>query len=372
MYVKSIRLENMKGFKELQLDFERPDHTFRGWTVLVGGNDSGKSTLLKALALCMLGPDAGRQLLVSPAGWISPKAARAEARLKMHLDKSVDFFKGGGAPPAGEFEAGLHWSFDQKEHGGNREPVTPEFRAIEFRNAKKGRIQTAERGPWNPNAAGWFCAGYGPMRRLSGSSSESMRFSVAGGTMSRSIYATVLDLIHNMAEVYGSAGLFAKDAAGHVVVQKPGVVLIDEIEAHLHPKWQLDIPEWLKIHFPKVQFIVSTHSPLVAQAADPNGVFVLPSQDEAGRIPRRLDEHEYERLRLGRAEKTLLGTALGLKSTRSKWANDRIVEWKRLNAKARSGTSLSPVERTDFSELQEQMHIAFDEFADNVSAESPA
>lgn len=451
MYVKSIRLENVKGFKDLLLDFERPDHTFRGWTVLVGGNASGKSTLLKALALGMLGPDAGRQLLVSPAGWISPK----EARLKMHLDKKVDFFKGGGAPPIGEFEAGIRWTSDPKEHRENRDPITPEFRAIEFRNAKKSRIQTAERGPWNPNAAGWFCAGYGPMRRLSGSSSESMRFSVAGGTMSRfvtlfredaalseseawlklnhsrqlesrspdlavlldgvqkllgdgllphgmqvtritvdhvyvkdgrgvelplrdvsdgcrSIYATVLDLIHNMAEVYGSIGLFAENAEGRVVIQKPGVVLIDEIEAHLHPKWQINIPEWLKVHFPEVQFIVSTHSPLVAQAADPNGVFVLPSQDDLGRMPRRLDPHEYEKLKLRRAEKTLLGTAFGLKTTRSKWANDRIAEWKKLNAKAKSGVHLSPSEQVDLGKLQDQMHIAFDEFADNVSAELPA
>jgi predicted ATPase len=452
MYVKSIQLENVKGFKNLTLDFERPDQSFRGWTVLVGGNASGKSTLLKALALGMLGPDAGRQLLVSPAGWISPGEARAEARLKLHLDKKVDFFKGGGAPPAGEFETGLRWSIDQKDQRDNREPIAPEFRAIVFRNARDGRIKTAERGPWNPNASGWFCAGYGPMRRLSGSSSESMRFSMASGTMSRfvtlfredaalseseawlklnhsrqlesnsndlavlldgvqellgdgllphgmkvtritvdhvyvkdgrgielplrdvsdgcrSIYATVLDLIHNMAEVYGSVGLFSTDATGRAIVQKPGVVLIDEIEAHLHPKWQLDIPEWLKVHFPEIQFIVSTHSPLVAQAADPNGVFVLPSQDEIQRVARRLDEHEYEKLKLRRAEKTLLGTAFGLKTTRSKWANDRIADWKRLNAKAKSGAHLSPTERANLSDLQAQMRIAFDEPVENLAAE---
>lgn len=177
----------------------------------------------------------------------------------------------------------------------------------------------------------------------------------------RSIYATVLDLIHSMAEVYGSTGLFSKDERGRVVVQRPGVVLIDEIEAHLHPKWQLEIPEWLKVHFPEVQFIVATHSALVAQAADPNGVFVLPSQDDLGRLPRRLDEHEYEKLRLRKAEKTLLGTAFGLKTTRSKWANDRIAEWKRLNAKDKSGSSLSATERTELVKLHDQMQIAFDE-----------
>ena len=72
MYVKSISMENVKGFRALEFDFERPDNTFAGWTVFVGGNASGKSTLLKALALSLIGPDVGRQLIVSPSGWIAP------------------------------------------------------------------------------------------------------------------------------------------------------------------------------------------------------------------------------------------------------------------------------------------------------------
>jgi hypothetical protein len=140
-------------------------------------------------------------------------------------------------------------------------------------------------------------------------------------------------------------------------------VLIDEIEAHLHPKWQWEIPDWLKVHFPKIQFIVSTHSPLVAQAADPNGVFILPSQEDLDRAPRQLEPHEYDLLRLRRAEKTLLGTAFGLKTTRSKWALDRIDQWKRLNAKAKAGAPLSPEERSELPILRKQMEMAFEESA---------
>ncbi len=43
-----------------------------------------------------------------------------------------------------------------------------------------------------------------------------------------------------------------------------GIVLIDEIEHHLHPIWQLSIVSILKRVFPKVQFIITTHAPLVA------------------------------------------------------------------------------------------------------------
>lgn len=46
-----------------------------------------------------------------------------------------------------------------------------------------------------------------------------------------------------------------------------GVVLIDELELHLHPKWQLDVVENLRATFPNIQFIATTHSPFVLQTA---------------------------------------------------------------------------------------------------------
>ena len=43
-----------------------------------------------------------------------------------------------------------------------------------------------------------------------------------------------------------------------------GVVFVDEIEQHLHPRWQRNIMRLLRSSFPHVQFVVTTHSPLVA------------------------------------------------------------------------------------------------------------
>jgi AAA domain, putative AbiEii toxin, Type IV TA system len=43
-----------------------------------------------------------------------------------------------------------------------------------------------------------------------------------------------------------------------------GVVLIDEIEKHLHPRWQRQIVKQLRDQFPSVQFIATTHSPICA------------------------------------------------------------------------------------------------------------
>ncbi|WP_371915025.1 AAA family ATPase [Pseudomonas sp. 24 R 17] len=58
-----------------------------------------------------------------------------------------------------------------------------------------------------------------------------------------------------------------------------GVVLVDEIELHLHPAWQSKVPELLRKAFPKAQFIVTTHSPHVIQAAQPSEVIALEVSD---------------------------------------------------------------------------------------------
>ena len=47
------------------------------------------------------------------------------------------------------------------------------------------------------------------------------------------------------------------------ISQTPGIVLIDELDMHLHPKWQWRIIAGLKATFPNVQFIAATHSPVI-------------------------------------------------------------------------------------------------------------
>ena len=138
------------------------------------------------------------------------------------------------------------------------------------------------------------------------------------------------------------------------------MVIIDEIEAHLHPSWQRDIPEWLKQHFPQLQFLVSSHSPLIAQAADPNGLFILPLQGDQQSDARPATDVEYEKIRWGTAHKTVLGVAFGLKSTRTQWAAQQLKRWQELNAKKKAGASLSSMENKDFRKLHKQLEMALD------------
>ncbi|MEO0044731.1 MAG: hypothetical protein RL329_4180 [Bacteroidota bacterium] len=64
--------------------------------------------------------------------------------------------------------------------------------------------------------------------------------------------------------------------------QLAGIVLIDELEVHLHPIWQKKLPQLLVKHFPLVQFIVSTHSPIVFLGMPPDTILFNISKDEAG------------------------------------------------------------------------------------------
>jgi predicted ATP-binding protein involved in virulence len=168
-----------------------------------------------------------------------------------------------------------------------------------------------------------------------------------------------LDLVRHFSEVFPSGQLFEISADGSVVIDKPGVVLIDEVESHLHPSWQRDLPVWLTRKFPRVQFIVSTHSPLIAQSADSDGIFVLPLPGETDRLPRKLSTEEADRIRSGRAEKTLLGAAFGLKSTRSRKAVEQIRRFQLLNGKSKAA-GLSEDEAKELKHIKQELQTQFD------------
>ena len=65
-------------------------------------------------------------------------------------------------------------------------------------------------------------------------------------------------------------------------LHEPAIVLVDEIDLHLHPRWQRKVRETLVRRFPRVQFIATAHSPLMAQSSlDDNLVVVRRSGDHA-------------------------------------------------------------------------------------------
>jgi predicted ATP-binding protein involved in virulence len=69
-----------------------------------------------------------------------------------------------------------------------------------------------------------------------------------------------------------------------VLAQTPGVVLIDELDVHLHPKWQRRVATDLKETFPNIQFVCTSHSPQVIGEVKPTEIRLL---DEDVTVPPR-------------------------------------------------------------------------------------
>lgn len=167
----------------------------------------------------------------------------------------------------------------------------------------------------------------------------------------RAALALLADILRHLINVYGITDLTGRDQDGKLFFKHSGVVLIDEIDAHLHPEWQREIGFWLKRHFPNIQFIVTTHSPIICQAADPNGLFVLPEPgSEDG--PRALSDDEYRIVIASRPDTILLTSAFGLQNTRSPRAVDARAQYAKLKAKERSGSKLSKIEQQQVQQLQ--------------------
>lgn len=167
----------------------------------------------------------------------------------------------------------------------------------------------------------------------------------------RSALALLADILRHLINAYGIEGLTERGTDGKLSVVKGGVVMIDEIDAHLHPEWQREIGFWLKQHFPKIQFLVTTHSPIICQAADENGLFVLPEPGSTN-IPRPLTKEEYEKVISSRPDTILLTPAFGLENTRSPRAVAGRAEYAKLMAKQRAGAKLTKDELVRVNQLQ--------------------
>jgi len=86
----------------------------------------------------------------------------------------------------------------------------------------------------------------------------------------------------NMLALVGDLAIKAAQLNPHLgvnaLLQTPGVVLIDELDLHLHPRWQQHIVEDLRRLFPEVQFIATTHSPFIIQTLRAGELISLDTQ----------------------------------------------------------------------------------------------
>jgi hypothetical protein len=115
----------------------------------------------------------------------------------------------------------------------------------------------------------------------------------------RSIFAMVVDIMRELMREFP----YLEDAEA--------IVLIDEIDTHLHPRWKMRVMGALRRALPRVQFIVTTHDPLCLRGMDDGEVIVL-QRDAAGQI---VSLPNLPSIKGMRADQLLTSDFFGLSST---------------------------------------------------------
>jgi predicted ATP-binding protein involved in virulence len=127
--------------------------------------------------------------------------------------------------------------------------------------------------------------------------------------------------------------------------QEAAIVLIDEIDAHLHPKWQRQIVTLARHHFKNVQMIASSHSPLLAGAVERFELRVVARDSETGDMRAAPPPED---LAGQKAEDILVSSMFALPTTRSVDAERTINRYFELYQKL----APSPAEEAELEELR--------------------
>ena len=380
MYISQIRLDDVRCFGDgFAIDLEKNGEPVL-WTSILGNNATGKTTLLRSIAIGLCDEASAAGLLKeSDQGYI--RRGKSKATIKITLKD----------PENPRRETSITTSI---ERAGNRGQYS--FERLRQHTAPCSSF------PWGD----LFACAYGTGRGVSGSGdiagysvinavynmfnySEGLQnpelaFRRMEGTRRghlRSALGKVLDLergdrirltksgftvdgswgrgmpLRDLADGYKSTFYWITDLWGWAVSYDrsiissediSGIVLVDELEQHLHPTWQRYVLMRLRTQFPKVQFIVTTHSPLIALGtADIDDARMVALKLGSGNRVTVLEEDakEYRGMRVDQ----ILTSIFELPIARSGDVGDQILRFQELLAK----DELSPEERETFERLKD-------------------
>jgi energy-coupling factor transporter ATP-binding protein EcfA2 len=372
MYVSKLKIQGVRGFvgsRSVNLDFTRPDGSYAGWTVLAGRNGSGKTTMLQAIALALAGenfvPDLdawpgarrekrafisvtiGQDLQFDGGLDFGPQELKVEwddetlrnrptwsdSPTKRKSPRQLSPYRGDGwfyagygpfrrlsSTALGRSEsrsmpryAGLRTLFDEDVSlvEGVSWLIEQHLYRLEHRRGAQETLDAA----LAIIGDGMLPNGY----RVSQVDSDGLWIrrnneNIPLRQMSdgyRTVTALVVDIIRQMSVAFED--LRISDRGGRPALAYPGIVLIDEVDAHLHVSWQKYIGDWLKTHFPLIQFVVTSHSPYICQSADPGGLVRLAGPEEP-RHPEVVDQDLYQRIIYGTGDDAILTDLFGVET----------------------------------------------------------
>jgi predicted ATPase len=319
IYVESLHLTGFRCFDQLELPFRRESRLPGEWTCIAGINGAGKSSILQALCLVLLGPGVqqlGAEGLNRMRRQIGAERQTAEIEATLRTAESNREFRlwltidANGATQATSDPIGF-WKDPSRillaSYGATRNLSSRAESGYENMSADLRR-QITLFDPLSQLTAAEVLLRKAP----TDGSFLSLFQKIVDQVFSNELQATTdatglrfsvskresLEAI-DLPDGYRSSAAWLADLCAIWCARSPeiaaqgnpadmqGIVLIDEIDLHLHPSLQRRLVPQLRALMPKVQWIVSTHSPLVLSNFDSNEIVAL-DQDKEGKI-RELD-----------------------------------------------------------------------------------
>jgi len=157
MYLHKIKIENIRSIKKFELAFDPKESA--GWHVVIGDNGAGKSSLVRAIALGLVGPTEAIALRQPWAEWLRNEESEGKIELQIGYDSKRDKLTGSGGKTTQFIQANLY--FQKKSSHRSSVVLEPEKKPNPDPNRYLWGIGT-----------GWFSASYGPFRRFTGSDRE--------------------------------------------------------------------------------------------------------------------------------------------------------------------------------------------------------
>lgn len=144
----------------------------------------------------------------------------------------------------------------------------------------------------------------------------------------RAFIGWVADLLHHVC--FGCP-------SGRKLVQSQGIVLVDEIDLHLHPRWQMQVAKTVARTLPNMQFVFTSHSPLVAGSLEWMNILTLKLSAKTNRTTASRLKQSIHGLD---ADQILLTDFFGLKST---LADDKQRRLNEITNQIRAGDRSAPL-----------------------------
>ncbi|WP_348800172.1 AAA family ATPase [Flavobacterium adhaerens] len=139
----------------------------------------------------------------------------------------------------------------------------------------------------------------------------------------QTLTALIVDIASKMMEQYSNS---------NNPLEEPAIILIDEIDLHLHPKWQRTVIDKLSQHFPKAQFIATSHSPLIVQAALDKKANIVVCRKEGDKV---VIDNDPDQVKGWRIDQILTSDLFEVESPRSKTTQEMLDEYMILKGKSK-------------------------------------